>query len=29
MATVQELKATARPKGGKGTARAARRSGRV
>ena len=29
MATVQELKATARPKGGKGAARAARRSGRV
>ena len=29
MATVLELKATARPKGGKGAARAARRSGRV
>ncbi len=29
MATVKELKATARPKGGKGAARAARRSGRV
>ena len=29
MATVQEMKATARPKGGKGAARAARRSGRV
>ena len=29
MATVQELKATARPKGGKGAARAARRSGHV
>ncbi len=29
MATVQELKATVRPKGGKGAARAARRSGRV
>ena len=29
MATVQELKATARPKGGKGTARAARRTGQV
>jgi large subunit ribosomal protein L25 len=29
MATVQELKATARLKGGKGAARAARRSGRV
>ena len=29
MATVQELKATARPKGGKGAARAARRSGQV
>ena len=27
MATVQELKATVRPKGGKGAARAARRSG--
>ena len=29
MATVQELKATVRPKGGKGAARAARRSGHV
>ncbi|HLA20892.1 MAG TPA: 50S ribosomal protein L25/general stress protein Ctc, partial [Pseudolabrys sp.] len=29
MATVQELKATVRPKGGKGAARAARRSGNV
>ncbi|MGA9336643.1 MAG: 50S ribosomal protein L25/general stress protein Ctc, partial [Pseudolabrys sp.] len=29
MATVQEMKATARPKGGKGTARAARRTGKV
>ena len=29
MATVQELKATARPKGGKGAARSARRSGKV
>lgn len=29
MATVQELKATARPKGGKGASRAARTSGRV
>jgi large subunit ribosomal protein L25 len=29
MATVQEMKATARPKGGKGAARSARRSGRV
>ena len=29
MATVLELKATVRPKGGKGAARAARRSGRV
>ena len=29
MATVRELKATARPKGGKGTARAARRTGQV
>ena len=29
MATVKEMKATARPKGGKGAARAARRSGRV
>jgi large subunit ribosomal protein L25 len=29
MATVQELKAAVRPKGGKGAARAARRSGRV
>src|ERR1035441_9018599 len=29
MATVQELKATVRPKGGKGATRAARRSGRV
>ncbi len=29
MPTVQELKATARPKGGKGAARAARRAGRV
>ena len=29
MATVRELKATARPKSGKGAARAARRSGRV
>ncbi|HET8973733.1 MAG TPA: 50S ribosomal protein L25, partial [Pseudolabrys sp.] len=29
MATVQEMKATARPKGGKGAARSARRSGKV
>src|SRR5215475_2578211 len=29
MATVQKLKATARPKGGKGAARAARRAGQV
>jgi large subunit ribosomal protein L25 len=29
MATVQELKATVRPKGGKGAARAARQSGRI
>jgi large subunit ribosomal protein L25 len=29
MATVQEMKATARPKGGKGAARAARRTGKV
>jgi len=29
MATVQEMKATARPKGGKGAARAARRTGQV
>ena len=29
MATVKELKATARPKGGKGAARAERRAGRV
>lgn len=29
MATVQEMKATARPKGGKGAARAARRAGQV
>jgi len=29
MATVQEMKATARPKGGKGAARSARRSGQV
>ncbi|HEY2757467.1 MAG TPA: 50S ribosomal protein L25, partial [Pseudolabrys sp.] len=29
MATVQELKATVRPKGGKGAARAARYSGKV
>ena len=29
MATVQQMKATARPKGGKGAARSARRSGNV
>src|SRR3977135_3630563 len=29
MATVQDMKATARPKGGKGAARAERRAGRV
>ena len=29
MATVREMKATARPKGGKGAARAARRTGKV